>query len=466
MYAKTQSSTQARRRATSLLSTLLLGTLAGGAAWALPPVLGGTVRIGQDPAQGDKPQPAPAPNPSPIPEKKEGETPIGRQGQAVDPNAKLTIEFGAEKFDMGTVRQGEKREHLFEMSSGGTAPLIIYQAKPSCGCTVGETRVANDQGEFVPYKMGDPISPGRKIQIAATLDTTNKHGATQVRISVSANDPVGLIQLALAANVESLLNVSPSALMFGDLSEDSVKEGLVTVRSPAGEPVKLTIDESQPFPKPKGLEVALTAVDPDAEGRAELWHLKVNVGPGLTEGQVGYRVNLMTDREMPGAKELPNGQKQMYQANVSISGRVLGVLTCAPQYFSLGLVRPGQVVSRTVKLTSNDPNFALDKVTATITGFNGEEFPWKDAFSTMIRPVPGENSLEIELRLDGLPEGADGTFKGQVVIETGHPDKPQIPVSFSGVARAGVTTGNTPPKGTKIVPPPGGEEKKDGTGGH
>jgi hypothetical protein len=169
---------------------------------------------------------------------------------------------------------------------------------------------------------------------------------------------------------------------------------------------------------------------------------------------------------MPGAKEQPNGQKQMYQANVSISGRVLGVLTCAPQYFSLGLVRPGQVVGRTVKLTSNDPNFSLDKVTATITGFNGEEFPWKDSFSTLLRPVPGENSLEIELRLDGLPEGADGTFKGQVMIETGHPDKPQIPVSFSGVARAGVTTGTPPPKGTKIVPPPGGDEKKDGTGGH
>jgi hypothetical protein len=219
-------------------------------AWALPPLARGGDRLaGQDPAQGDKPQPAPAPvpapNPAPVPEKKDGETPpVGRQGQAVDSNAKLAIEFGAEKFDMGTIRQGEKREHLFLMASGGTAPLIIYQAKPSCGCTVGETRVETDAGEYVPYKMGDPIAPGRKIQIAATLDTTNKHGATQVRISVSANDPVGLIQLALSANVEALLNVRPQRSCSAT-SEDS-ERGSVTVRAPAGEPVKRP-STSQPF---------------------------------------------------------------------------------------------------------------------------------------------------------------------------------------------------------------------------
>ncbi len=471
MYATTHSTLQAHRRIRSFVSTLLIGTLATGTVWALPSrPSAGVARNRQDPVQGEKPQPAPAPEKHDHDH--EGTPPaVGRQGQAVDPNAKLAIEFGAEKFDMGTVRQGEKREHVFQMASGGTSPLIIYQAKPSCGCTVGETRVENDQGEYAVYKMGDPIAPGRKVQVAATLDTTNKHSATSVRISVSTNDPVGLVQLALSANVEPLLTVSPTALMFGDLSEDSVKEGIVTLRTPVGEPVKLTIDESQPFPKPQGLEVALSPVEPDANGRASLWQLKVNLGPGLTEGQVGYRVSVVTDREMPGAKELPSGQKQMYTASVSISGRVLGVLTCAPQYFSLGLVRPGQVVARTVKLTSNDPAFVLDKVTATIMGFNGEDFPWKSAFTTLLRPVPGENSLEIELRLDGLPEGSDGTFKGKVMIETGHPDKPTIEVNFSGVARAGVTAGTPPPKGTKIIPPPG-EEKKieekkaDGNGGN
>ncbi len=465
---------RARRCATLFASALLVTSLAAGLAQGAS----GAALL-QDPVQGEKPTDKPADKPVQTPPQTppvddghnhgDEKSLLGRQSQPVDPNAKLVMDFGAEKFDMGTVRQGEKREHVFQMSSGGTAPLVIYQAKPSCGCTLGEVRVEDDQGQYALYKMGDPIQPGRKVQITATVDTASKQGNVTVRIQVYTNDPVTTYQLALSGNVEPFLIVTPTALMFGDLSADSVKEGLVTIRTQSGEPMMLSISDSPPIPKPKGMEIALTPVEAGADGRAALWHLDVDLGPGLEEGQVGYRVSLITDHEMPSGKETPDGKKQMYNAGVTINGRVLGVLTCVPQYFSMGLVRPGQVISRMVKLTSNDPNFGLDKVTTTIRGFDGQEFPWQSAFTTNLKPVPGENALEIELHLDGLPEGADGTFKGQVLIATGHPEKPEIPVSFSGVARAGVTPNNPPPKGTKPVPPPspeekksGGEEKKDG----
>jgi len=104
----------------------------------------------------------------------------------------------------------------------------------------------------------------------------------------------------------------------------------------------------------------------------------------------------------------------------------------------MGLVRPGQVVKRTVQLVSHDENFQLGEAKVTTRGFRGAAFPWSDHFEVSTEPVPGKNAVAITLNLTGLPDGADGSFKGEMVIETGHPDKPEHLVTFSGVCRSGV----------------------------
>ena len=393
---------------------------------------------------------------------KDGKSLQSKYGQEVDPKAKLEIAFGAEAFDLGLVQQGERRAHTFELESKGEGPVKIFQAKPTCGCTVGDVRVQDDKGEFVTYNFGDPIAVGRKVEIEATLDTTNKRGKTQVRINVSTNDPVGVLQLALSANVEPFMTVSPNSLILGELGEGAERDDTVTIRTNSGTPILLTIDDSRPAPKPEELTFSLEPDNPDENGRASLWHLKTHVGPVTKEGTISYQIVMKSDVEIPGGKQRPDGSTPTHTAQVNFNARVLGALTCTPPYFSLGIVRPGQVVSRTVRLTSHDEEFALDGVQAEIRGFRGQEFPHKDVFSTHLRPVPGENALEIEVRLDGLPDGSDGTFKGELQLVTGHTKKPEIAVTFSGVCRAGVGVGgSTPPKGARKVPNP---KKGQGSG--
>lgn len=381
----------------------------------------------------------------------------GRYGGDVDPDAKLDIEFGSEKFDFGRTMQGEILEHTFEMSSAGKNPLIVRQAKPTCGCTVGEMLVEDGEGKMVPYNFGDPIDPGRKIQLAAAMDTKNKRNKTQVRINVFTNDPVGLTQLGLEATVEPFMTATPSFVNFGDLSEDAVKSETIDVRTSKGVPILLSLDESRPIPKPAGMEIALAAVNPGADGKSSHWQVKVNLGPNLKEGPVGYALTLVSDADMVGAKAQPDGIVPKYSINANVSGRVLGVLSCNPQYLSMGLVRPGQVVPRSVRLTSHDPNFTLGEVKVELKGYREEAFPWKDNFSTIVRPIPGQNAVDIELRLNGLPEESDGSFKGEMKILTGNEAKPEITVTFSGVCRAGV--GRPPVRRT------GGEKGTGGAGG-
>lgn len=379
----------------------------------------------------------------------------GTFGGEKDPKAKLAIEYGSEKYDFGSARQGDILDHTFELESAGENAVKIRQASPTCGCTVSQILVENAAGEFEEYKLGDPVEPGRKIRIGAKLDTAHKQNKTNVRINVYNNDPIGLTQLSLSADIEPFIRATPAFLNFADIKEGTSKTQAIDIRTSRGEKVALTLDPSNPIQMPEGLEIDLQPVNPDDDGRAGHWRATVTVGEGAQEGPIGYQLRLLTDVEMP-AKEPehsvddghghePNdpallGAKVTYhQVNASVSGRVLGPLSFTPQFVSLGLVRPGQRVPRNVKLISHDPDFDLSGVKVELRGEGGRDLAFAEFLTTSVRPATGmSNALDIQLQLEGLPEGTDGSFRGEMVIHTGHPRKPELLVRFSGVCRAGV----------------------------
>src|SRR5690606_37497406 len=57
------------------------------------------------------------------------------------------ITFEESSFDFGTIDQGTNVEHVFKFKNTGDAPLMIVNAKSSCGCTV-------------PEYTKEPVAPG------------------------------------------------------------------------------------------------------------------------------------------------------------------------------------------------------------------------------------------------------------------------------------------------------------------
>lgn len=371
----------------------------------------------------------------------------------VDPKAKLNVDFGKEKFDFGLARQGDILEHTFEMIAGGSSPLRIRQASPTCGCTVGELFVEGDDGVLVPYSLGSPIEPGRMVSLTAKLNTSTKRNRTQVRINVYHNDPVGMTQLALTADIEPFITATPPYLNFGDIKRGETRQQTIDIRTARGELVMLTPNNTRNIPMPTGLSIDLVPVNPSDDGRSGHWQAQVTIGMDAKEGQLGYQLALLTDVEMGTANDghskddghdhAPGvGSTIKFQTvSASVSARILGALSHTPQFVSMGLVRPGQVVPRTVKVLSHDDDFDLSGVTAEIRGDKGKELAFAEHFSTSIKPSSNGKGVDVELRLNGLPEGADGSFRGELVIRTGHQAKPEIVVHFSGVCRAGVRGG-------------------------
>jgi len=65
--------------------------------------------------------------------------------------------FASETIDLGKVKQGVPAAATFVVTNVGTEPLIIEQANPTCGCTMGDYTKA-------------PIAPGKTGTITATYN--------------------------------------------------------------------------------------------------------------------------------------------------------------------------------------------------------------------------------------------------------------------------------------------------------
>lgn len=94
------------------------------------------------------------------------------------------IEFSKETHDYGTVKYGADGACTFEFKNTGNEPLIISNAKGSCGCTV-------------PEWPKEPIAPGAKGSIKVKYDT-KRPGAINKSVTITSNavnEPTKIIRI-------------------------------------------------------------------------------------------------------------------------------------------------------------------------------------------------------------------------------------------------------------------------------
>lgn len=91
--------------------------------------------------------------------------------QQVDSGAKIT--FAKEVHDYGTIKYGADGTCTFEFKNTGNEPLIISNAKGSCGCTV-------------PVWPKEPIAPGAKGTITVKYDT-KRSGDINKSVTITSN---------------------------------------------------------------------------------------------------------------------------------------------------------------------------------------------------------------------------------------------------------------------------------------
>ena len=133
-----------------------------------------------------------------IEELEAGKTPSQKATTAepeVKPEGPLpAFSFEEEEFDFGDINQGDVVEHVFVFTNTGEAPLLITDAKATCGCTV-------------PDYPKEPIAVGQTSQMKVRFDSKNKKGQQNKTVTITANTYPSETQIKIKAQVA----VSPEA---------------------------------------------------------------------------------------------------------------------------------------------------------------------------------------------------------------------------------------------------------------
>jgi len=107
------------------------------------------------------------------------------------PTTKMTFKYL--EYDFGSVKDGEVVRHDYEFTNTGTEPLIIADAKASCGCTV-------------PQWPKEPIQPGGSGKIRVEFDSKGKPGPQSKRVTITANTDPSPVFLTIKGNVDAKTN--------------------------------------------------------------------------------------------------------------------------------------------------------------------------------------------------------------------------------------------------------------------
>jgi len=105
------------------------------------------------------------------------------------------MQFAEKEFDFGEIENGTPVEHVFKFKNTGDAPLVIVDAKASCGCTV-------------PSYSKTPVAPGEEGELLVKFNGRGK-GTVSKTVTITANTKAGKETLKIKATIKGGANASP-----------------------------------------------------------------------------------------------------------------------------------------------------------------------------------------------------------------------------------------------------------------
>jgi hypothetical protein len=105
-----------------------------------------------------------------------------------DPNAPV-MKFETNEHDFGTIEQDANGTYLFLFTNTGKEPLVIKEARGSCGCTV-------------PHWPQHPIAAGAKDTIRVTYDT-HRIGVFTKSVTITSNSKESPDMLSIKGKVNA-----------------------------------------------------------------------------------------------------------------------------------------------------------------------------------------------------------------------------------------------------------------------
>ncbi|MEY4701993.1 MAG: hypothetical protein RL326_2180 [Pseudomonadota bacterium] len=293
-------------------------------------------------------------------------------------------------YNFGSVPQGQRIVHEYELRNAGDGDLTIQRVSPACGCTAAAV-------------SSNVVKPGGTEKIKVEFDTTGFSGAKTKSIQVLTNSvDKSEMTLILTGTVVRGVSLTPERLDFGEINANSslptrTKEFTLEMNEGVDFEVKRATSYSP--------HIAVRQVG--AQPRKVTY--SVELLPDAPKGELRDRVIV----EFEGGKQA--------SVNIPVSANVLADLRVVPSTVSFGIVGGESVIERRVRFeNSSGRKVAVNSINSS-----------HPAVSASLVEVEAGKKGVLVVKLD--PTRMTGDLKANLDLKTDHPEDKIVSLSVYGI---------------------------------
>ncbi len=295
--------------------------------------------------------------------------------------------FTEKTHDFGAVARAAKVEYAFEIVNPYKEDIHIASVRTSCGCTI-------------PRIQKETLKSWEKGAIIAEFNTRAFTGQRGARVTVTIDRPqYAEVQLQVHGYIRTDVVVDPGQVAFGQVPAGGGAEKTITIDyAGRGDWKILGVEPTSPFVKADLQEVT-------RQGGRVAYRLAVSLDKSAPVGYLNDEVVLKTnDSRSP-------------RFPVKVDGFVVAELTVSPSSLLLGILQPGQKITKQIVLKGKEP-FRVVGIDCDDPGFT---FPSPTEAKTVhVIPVTFEAGKE------------PIKFVDKIVIRTDLPDQGKVELSAYG----------------------------------
>jgi hypothetical protein len=227
--------------------------------------------------------------------------------------------------DFGTVARGSKTIYEFEMENVFEEDVHIAGVRASCGCTI-------------PSIKKDTLKTWEKGAIIAEFNTKAFLGQRGATVTVTIDKPYyAEVQLNVKGYIRSDVVFNPGTVNFGEVDNGSAAEKKVDLTYAGRDSWKI-LDVRSANPN---LEVELNE---KARGGGRVsYQMTVRLKDGAAQGYLEDQLTLVTD------------DSRLKNIALPVEGRIVSPLTVSPGSLFLGVLEPGQKVTKQLVVKGKTP---------------------------------------------------------------------------------------------------------------
>lgn len=257
--------------------------------------------------------------------------PVGAQQWAAKMFKKTSHDFGA-------VARGAKAEFEFEFENLYQEDVHVSHVRSSCGCTT-------------PTIKQSTLKTFEKSAIVAAYNTRSFLGKRGATLTVVFDRPYyAEVQLTINGYIRSDVVCEPGEVNFGDVDQFQPAEQIVKI-SYAGRSDWRIVDV-----RSANLNLAVELVETQRSGGRVGYEMIVRLKPGAPAGYLHDELTIVTD------------ESRLQLVPLEVRGRIVSPLTVSPAALFLGIIEPGQAVTKQLVVKGNKP-FKVLKINCKGAGF-------------------------------------------------------------------------------------------------